>query len=77
MFTVGQRVVEEMKGEAFEETKPTGEDIQSVGPRRLYCVPSIPMIRPRITKFAATRGVGAMIVVVILYAHTPTHKGNG
>ena len=39
---------------------------QKMALRRLYCCPSRLMISPRMTKFAAMRGVGAMMVVVIL-----------
>jgi hypothetical protein len=42
------------------------EDIQSLGRSLLYFCPSAWMMRPNITKLAASRGVGAMIVAVIL-----------
>jgi hypothetical protein len=42
------------------------EDIQSLGLILLYFCPSARMMRPNITKFAASRGVGAIIVAVIL-----------
>ena len=40
--------------------------VHHIGLNRLYCAPSLAINSPRITKFAATSGVGAMIVVVIL-----------
>ncbi len=43
--------------------------------RRLYCCPRRFMISPRTTKFAAMRGVGAMIVVVILQDRTCERLG--
>lgn len=42
------------------------EYLHHLGLRRLYFEPSLPIKNPSITKFAATSGVGAMIVVVIL-----------
>ena len=40
---------------------------------RLYCWPMRRMIWPRMTKLAAMRGVGAMIVVAILGTQTSAH----
>lgn len=49
-------------GEVAEER----EGLHHIALRRLYCCPRRLMICPRITKFAAMRGVGAIMVVVIL-----------
>jgi hypothetical protein len=49
---------------AIKKTKL--KDIHHFGLRRLYCGPSLLMILPRMTKFAARSGVGPIIVAVIL-----------
>lgn len=61
------------KYEAHEEGRRREErkrvPLQSDGLRRLYCGPSRTIKRPTMMKYAASRGVGAMMVDDILVIH--------
>lgn len=56
------------KGQQREERKRV--PLQSDGLRRLYCGPSRTIKRPTTMKYAASRGVGAMMVDEILVIQT-------
>lgn len=50
----------------LEAGRTTRQHVHQMALSRLYWGPSLRMSCPRTTKLVATRGVGAMIVVVIL-----------